>query len=314
MSLDDPALLQESDIVAVLILYFVATSLDDKKELGTHLLGLMSLIKELTTWRGLQTLPFLREFGPFIQGLVDFAMPHVIAHMGFDEMRDQLLMARRSLRSAFSMPCIIDQLVDDGDIMANFFISALAFLYNFINAQGRGNYEGTVLAKEGALEVCMAFHSWLRTGLGGSTDWRYVSLPCHILRISVQCYSMCFDLLQTVLREYHGILGFGGTRKKAANAVSLLALLKETNRKFGGPLLFAGIFMQEADGFHMDGEWTSLEDMQDWFLEIAFQEIGDIGVIEALLSFWQHPDDPSLKCLQFLLSSVLKQEWPNDDE
>jgi hypothetical protein len=125
-----------------------------------------------------------------------------------------------------------------------------------------------------------------------------------LLRSSSLLYSSYFHLLQAVVNEHGLYLGFGGKTASAA-AIEILELGPIV---CGRLLALAGMAMQDADGFHMDGEWFCLEDIRVWLLQRIADELPLRGVVEALELFWEHPDDPG--CLKGVLLQSLEGFCP----
>jgi hypothetical protein len=157
MSIAEPSLLQESDVISVFFLLLMAGHAGNETDEANHMLGFMSLMEELISRRNLRNLPFIQEFGPLMMGVIDGIMAYTMCGGKWVKHRDRLLMRRRHVWRGFRGCTIVDLLARESQrFMPVFLATALTYIYDFANAHEQGDYGAMLLAKEGAREICVA--------------------------------------------------------------------------------------------------------------------------------------------------------------
>lgn len=187
MKIHDPAMLHESDVVAVFIFVIAALELESEVDAANHSLGLMSFLELLVTRRTPENLPFLSQFGPKMLGLLDAIISELLCGVArVKRTRDRMVRRRRYLEKQFPGSAILD-LVDIEDsamvsrARAVLLRMALISVYDLANAQEQGDSDGMLQAKERALKISELFCSDWFACRGAQVRWIYLFFPISLV-------------------------------------------------------------------------------------------------------------------------------------
>ena len=285
--LDNPVTLEESDVIAVLILFITGWALDNKNEASVHLLGLVSILEAfMAPLRNGGDIVFLRAYGTVITGFVEIS-----GILFGDGLRTQNDKFRNRIRLWEWFPPVSTWEIvgDDEDIFLGSLLCLFNSFYDLACAEAQRIPDSHVSVFQQRTQKLLA--EW--SSMSASTASCELFPLSSALKFGFPWVAEFEEVCEAVLEESDLCSGFIGRRASSA-AGALLDCCNDAHI-----LVFGGMAIHDARGYCIGGQSMSLEEMRSWLLEKMELNCKHPQTTQALKLFWDKSDDGN--CLKEVL-------------